>query len=138
MGRGRRTIPIHGLVVQGLSGEQTAKPVDDLQAPTMFEDDLEPGVFHPMKAQAQAQPVQPMAKPLHRPSHAEMKAKQRKREQEKALAKAQRTADAVSKALRIAYGIKDTPKPKHVEVHTETGLVLSVRSRNPNAIKRRF
>ncbi len=131
----KRSVPMIGALIQGLTDYRTITPKakDDLQAPTVFEDDLEPGVFHELKPEA-LRPVQ--AAPIV-PEYVKPVPIVRISKHEEQL----RRTVARLKSLDVAMAlINSEPKPnepKHNQVHTESGKVITVLP-NPNAIRRRF
>lgn len=121
-------LPRTDLIVQGLSDYQPMQGKDDLQAPTVFVDDFT-GELREMKPEAE---VKPQAKPTL-PTHA-VKPKSKHEAKLRAIADRQRSLELAMKLIRPE---PEAPKPKHNQVITESGLVITVPT-NPNAIKRRF
>jgi len=128
----KRSVPMIGALIQGLSDFRTMTPKDkdDLQAPTVFEDDLEPGVFHEMKPEA-LRPVQPAPTVPEYVKPVSIVRVSKHEEQLRRTVSRLNSLDLVMKLMQ-----PKEPKPAHNQVHTESGKVITVQASDPKPWRR--
>lgn len=110
--------------------------VDEIQASTVFEDDLAPGEFHEMKPEAIA-----MAEAVPAPEYvhtASIKRNVSKHEVElRATLARQQSIEKAMKLIMAEPNMTESSTLKHNQ-HRLGASVATIKPSNPNAIKRRF